>query len=112
MTGIRRWRAPLQKGSGMGSATWLLNARPADFQRIVLLCWSSVISVVGRVRIRLGKKPSSDIFAVVLAGMTLLLNGCGDNGIMSRFMLKPDRIIVEGRPDLVYDQLFPYYVEL
>ncbi len=27
-------------------------------------------------------------------------------------MLKPDRIIVERRPDPVYDQLFPYYVEL
>jgi len=27
-------------------------------------------------------------------------------------MLKPDRIIVERRPDTVYDQLFPYYVEL
>ena len=27
-------------------------------------------------------------------------------------MLKPDRIIVERRPDRVYDQLFPYYVEL
>src|SRR5262249_8695551 len=86
MTEIRRWRAPLQKGSGMGSATSLLNARPADLQHIVLLCWSSVITVVGRFRIRLGKKPSSDIFAVVLAGITLLLNGCGDDGIMSRFM--------------------------
>src|SRR5215813_4385751 len=112
MTEIRRWRAPLQKGSGMGSATSLLNAWPADFQRSVLLCWSSVITVVGRFRIRLGKKPSSDIFAVVLAGITLLLNGCGDDGIMSRFMLKPDHIIVERRPDPVYDQLFPYYVEL
>jgi len=112
MTEIRRWRAPLQKGSGMGSATSLLNARPADLQHIVLLCWSSVITVVGRFRIRLGKKPSSDIFAVVLAGITLLLNGCGDDGIMSRFMLKPDHIIVERRPDPIYDQLFPYYVEL
>ena len=27
-------------------------------------------------------------------------------------MLKPDRIIVERRPDPVYDKLFPYYVEL
>src|SRR5262245_6608960 len=31
---------------------------------------------------------------------------------MSRFMLKPDRIIVERRPDPAYDRLFPYYVEL
>jgi hypothetical protein len=27
-------------------------------------------------------------------------------------MLKPDRIIVERRPDSVYEQFFPYYVEL
>jgi hypothetical protein len=27
-------------------------------------------------------------------------------------MLKSDRVIVERRPDPVYDQLFPYYVEL
>ena len=39
------------------------------------------------------------IFTVLLGGMTLLLGGCGDNGIISRFMLKPDRIIVERRPD-------------
>ena len=50
--------------------------------------------------------------AVLFAGLTLLLGGCGDNGIISRFMLKPDRIIVERRPDPAYDQLFPYYVEL
>jgi len=50
--------------------------------------------------------------AVLFAGLTLLLGGCGDNGIISRFMLKSDRIIVERRPDPAYDQLFPYYVEL
>ncbi|MGC2198632.1 MAG: hypothetical protein WA633_00570 [Stellaceae bacterium] len=42
----------------------------------------------------------------------MLLSGCGEDGVISRFMLKPDRIIVERRPDPVYDQLFPYYVEL
>jgi hypothetical protein len=42
----------------------------------------------------------------------LLLSGCGDDGIISRFMLKPDHIIVERRPDRAYEQLFPYYVEL
>jgi hypothetical protein len=31
---------------------------------------------------------------------------------MSRFMLKPDHIIIERRPDAAYDRLFPYYVEL
>src|SRR6516164_1919234 len=52
------------------------------------------------------------IFAALLAGITLLLSGCGDTGIISRFMLKPGRIIVERRPDPAYDQFFPYYVEL
>jgi len=32
--------------------------------------------------------------------------------MMSRFMLTPERIIIERRPDPVYDQLFPYYVDL
>jgi hypothetical protein len=52
------------------------------------------------------------LFAVTLAIFTSLLGGCGEDGVISRFMLKPDRIIVERRPDPVYDQLFPYYVEL
>lgn len=50
--------------------------------------------------------------ALVFAAMTLPLGGCGDDGIISRFMLKPDRVIVERRPDPAYDELFPYYVEL
>jgi hypothetical protein len=41
-----------------------------------------------------------------------LLAGCSEDGVMSFFMLKPDRIIVERRPDPAYDRLFPYYVEL
>jgi hypothetical protein len=32
--------------------------------------------------------------------------------VLERFMLKPDRIIVERRPDAAYEHLFPYYVEL
>jgi hypothetical protein len=59
-----------------------------------------------------GVTPSWIIFIVLLAGMTPLLGGCGDDGIISRFMLKPDRIIVERRPDTIYEQFFPYYVEL
>lgn len=42
----------------------------------------------------------------------LLLSGCDDGGVVERFMLKPDHIIVERRPDPAYDHLFPYYVEL
>ncbi len=52
------------------------------------------------------------IVVVAVAGIMFLLSGCGDNGVVERFMLKPDRIIVERRPDPVYDQFFPYYVEL
>ena len=52
------------------------------------------------------------LFVVTLAVFAPLLGGCDEDGVISRFMLKPDRIIVERRPDPVYDQLFPYYVEL
>ena len=55
---------------------------------------------------------SRGIFVVAVAGIMLLLSGCGDNGVVERFMLKPDRIIVERRPDPAYDHFFPYYVEL
>lgn len=51
--------------------------------------------------------------SVLLAVLTLMLAGCGDDGgFVARFLLKTDQIIVEQRPDPVYDQLFPYYVEL
>lgn len=50
--------------------------------------------------------------AVVLAAIAALFLGISDdNAIARRFMLKPDNIIVEQRPDPAYDQLFPYYVE-
>ena len=52
-------------------------------------------------------------FLAVIIGMsTGLLSGCGDDGIIARFMLKPDHIIIERRPDPAYEKLFPYYVEL
>ena len=90
--------------------------RPADFDRIrtwlSFSCWIQVIGAIGRFDICRGDKAGRRIAAVFLAAMTLPVSGCGDDGIISRFMLKPDRIIVERRPDPVYDQLFPYYVEL
>ena len=49
---------------------------------------------------------------VTLSGGVALLGGCSQQGPLSRFMLTPDRIIIERRPDPMYDQLFPYYVEL
>jgi hypothetical protein len=51
------------------------------------------------------------LFATFIVVCASLVSGC-DDGVMSRFMLKPDRIIVERRPDPAYDQLFPFYVEL
>ena len=50
---------------------------------------------------------------VVIAAILGLFLGSGDrNPLAARFMLKPDDIIVERRPNPAYDQLFPYYVEL
>jgi hypothetical protein len=61
---------------------------------------------------RNGENAFRGLFVVVVCFLTTLVSGCGDDGVMSRFMLKPDRIIIERRPDPAYDQLFPYYVEL
>src|SRR4029077_6398576 len=52
------------------------------------------------------------VFATVVAVSAMLLSGCGENGVISRVMLKPDHIIIERRPARAYDKLFPYYVEL
>jgi hypothetical protein len=52
------------------------------------------------------------LLVVIAAVFVSLLSGCGVDELMSRFMLKPDRIIIERRPDPVYDHLFPHYVEL
>jgi hypothetical protein len=63
-------------------------------------------------RRRAGENAIARLFVAVTAVFASLLSGCGEDGAISRFMLKPDRIIIERRPDPVYDQLFPYYVEL
>ncbi len=51
------------------------------------------------------------LFAAVVVVFTALIFGLS-NTVIARFLLKPDRIIVERRPDPAYDKLFPYYVEL
>jgi hypothetical protein len=65
-------------------------------------------------RLRLWTRQRSPRPLGALAGVLLaaLLGGCGDDGIIARALLKPGHIIVERRPDLAYEQLFPYYVEL
>ena len=52
--------------------------------------------------------------AFVAVGLAALLGGCVQDGLMdmARFQLKPDTIIIERRPDIEYEKLFPYYVEL
>jgi len=62
--------------------------------------------------VRLRKEVDRGLSAVILVVLTSLLSGCGEGGVISRFMLKPDRIIIERRPTAFYDELFPYYVEL
>src|SRR5262249_1185475 len=51
----------------------------------------------------LGKRSIQLALLVIVAGITCLLAASGENGVLSRFMLKPDRIIVERRPDPAYD---------
>ena len=51
------------------------------------------------------------VFAAAVVVFTALVFGLSDS-VIARFLLKPDQIIVEHRPDPAYDKLFPYYVEL
>ncbi|MEM7021666.1 MAG: hypothetical protein AAF637_03645 [Pseudomonadota bacterium] len=51
--------------------------------------------------------------AAFLIAWSFLVFGPEDGGtLLTRFMLKPDDIIIEQRPDAAYEQLFPRYVEL
>ena len=50
--------------------------------------------------------------AAATVAFATLLAGCASDGVIERFQLKPDDIIVERRPDTAYEKLFPYYVEL
>lgn len=59
---------------------------------------------------RAALRPVNLLLLVLLA---CIVSGCGDDGgVLGRFMLKTDDIIVERRPDPAYDKLFPRYVEL
>src|SRR5215472_4836696 len=73
---------------------------------------AAVTTAASRFGFRLSGESCCGILAVTFSAILLLVSGCGDDGVISRFMLKPDHIIVERRPDAAYDQLFPYYVEL
>lgn len=60
----------------------------------------------------IGRTAARRAFACAMAGLAILLAGCGDDGILARLLLKPGHIIIERRPDIAYEKLFPYYVEL
>jgi hypothetical protein len=52
------------------------------------------------------------LLAAAASVIAAFLGGCGDDGIISRLLLKPGHVIIERRPDPAYERLFPYYVEL
>ena len=70
-----------------------LLGRRASFQPVIAVISASTVGS------RSGEKASRGTFAVALAAILLVLSGCGDDAVISRFMLKSDRIIVERRPD-------------
>ena len=61
---------------------------------------------------QIGQSVIRSFLGVIVAVFTCLISGCGDDGIIARFLLKPNQIIIERRPDPAYEKLFPYYVEL
>src|SRR5262249_61336460 len=52
------------------------------------------------------------MLAFAAVGLAALLGGCVQDGLleMPHFQLKPDDIILERRPGVEYEKLFPYYV--
>ena len=58
--------------------------------------------------LRTGGSVVCRVLASVGTGFASLLSG----RIMARFQLKPDDVIVERRPNTMYERLAPYHVEL
>src|SRR5215831_6400965 len=52
------------------------------------------------------------IVAFAAVGFAGLIVGCVHETVTARLQLKPDNVIIERRPDTVYEKFFPYYVEL
>jgi len=63
---------------------------------------------------RIGGTMARRVLTFVTVAFATLLGGCVQDGLMdmAQFQLKPDDIIIERRPDVEYEKLFPYYVEL
>lgn len=63
-------------------------------------------------RRKIGPRLIGILIVVGCFGIAASLTGSGDySGLLQRFLLKTDNIIVEHRPDPAYDRLYPYYVE-
>jgi hypothetical protein len=62
--------------------------------------------------LRTGRTAVRRVLAFAAIGFAALQGGCVHDGVMARFDLKPDDVIIERRPDTAYEKLFPYYVEL
>lgn len=65
-----------------------------------------------RMHLQIGPTLVRRTFIFAIVGIATMLAGCGDDGIIARLLLKPGHIIIERRPDIAYENLFPYYVEL
>jgi hypothetical protein len=65
---------------------------------------------------RVGRRLGWVLLILVLASAAVvvatLLGDGGDDGLIARLLLKPGHIIIERRPDPVYERLFSDYVEL
>jgi hypothetical protein len=62
--------------------------------------------------LRTGGTAVRRVLAFATIGFATLLDGCVHDGVLARFQLKPDDVIIERRPDAAYEKLVPYYVEL
>ncbi|MFO1152086.1 MAG: hypothetical protein U1E42_00270 [Rhodospirillales bacterium] len=52
-------------------------------------------------------------YVLIMLAVCVVLTGCGeDGGVLARFLLKSNQVIVEQRPDPAYEELFPFYVDL
>lgn len=65
-----------------------------------------------RPRRRIGRRIAITLLILLVAVIGLFVGFGGDGGLLARFLLKPDSVIVERQPDAAYEKLFPYYVEL
>jgi hypothetical protein len=68
--------------------------------------------IMARLDLRIDATVIRRALSFAAAGLATLLGGCAEDGLIARFDLKPDDIIVERRPDTAYEKLVPYYVEL